>query len=146
MELTDGYWGSLYAAFTSLHNQPGKGEHSRAIQWARWRPHRLCGVETEVEGRFTIPTIKRTSDKLRLNYRCRPGGWIKMEVLRNIPSRIHPDVDPVAGMTFEESDVMSGESLDHVVTWNGNSDLSGVGEMLAIRVRLFQAKIFAYHV
>ena len=146
VELPDGYWGSLYAAFTSLHNQPGKREHTRAIKWARWRPHRFCGVETEVEGRFTIPTITRTADQLRLNYRCRPGGWIKLELLRNIPSRVHPDVDPVAGMTFAESDVMTGEALNHLVSWNGNSDLSAVGEMLAIRVRMFQAKIFAYQV
>ena len=50
------------------------------------------------------------------------------------------------GLTFAESDMLQGDELDRVVTWNGNSDLSGVGEMLAIRLRLFQAKVFAYHV
>ncbi len=60
--------------------------------------------------------------------------------------RIHPDVDPVAGLTFAESDLLQGDSLDQTVTWNGNGDLSVVGEMLAIRIRMFQAKIFAYRV
>ena len=97
-----------------------------------------------MEGRFTIPTVTRTTNQLRLNYRCRPGGWIKVEILRNIPSRIHPDIDPVAGLTFEESDLMTGDALEEVVTWSGNSDLSAAGETVAIRLRLFQAKVFAY--
>ena len=145
-QLPDGYWGSLYAGSTSLHNEPNKADDAHVIQWARWRPHRFCGVETEVEGRFTIPTVTRTADQLRLNYRCRPGGWVKVEILRNIPSRIHPDIDPVAGLTFAESDPLSGDSLEEVVTWNGNSDLSKAGETVAIRLRMFRAKIFAYHV
>ncbi len=143
-ELPDGTWGSLYGGHTSLHNSPQRGE--AVLQWARWQPHRFCGIEADVEGRFTLPTVVRTASQLRLNYRCRPGGWIKVEILRNIPSRIHPDVDPVAGLTFAESDLLQGDSLDQTVTWNGNSDLSEVGEMLAIRIRMFQAKIFAYRV
>ena len=91
-----------------------------------------------------LQLLARSQAPLRLNYRCRPGGWIKVEILRNIPSRIHPDVDPVVGLTFAKSDLLQGDSLDQTVTWNGNSDLSEVGEMLAIRIRMFQAKIFAY--
>ena len=143
-ELPDGSWGSLYGGHTSLHNAPQREE--AVLQWARWRPHRFCGIEADVEGRFTLPTVVRTANQLRLNYRCRPGGWIKVEILRNIPSRIHPDVDPVTGLTFAESDLLQGDSLDQTVTWNGNSDLSEVGEMLAIRIRMFQAKLFAYRV
>jgi hypothetical protein len=145
-ELPDGLWGSLYAGSTGLHNEENADEHSNVLQWARWRPHRFCGVEAAVEGRFTIPTVTRTTNQLKLNYRCRPGGWIKVEILRKIPSRIHPDANPVSGLTFAESDMLQGDELERVVTWNGNSDLSGVGEMLAIRLRLFQAKVFAYHV
>ena len=145
-ELPDGSWGSLYGGHTSLHNEPSRREHKTVLQWARWRPHGFCGIEAEVEGRFTLPTVERSAAQLRLNYRCRPGGWIKVEILRNIPSRIHPDVDPVEGLTFEECDLLTGDSVDQTVTWNGNSDLSGVGEMVAVRIRMFQAKVFAYQV
>ena len=143
-ELPDGRWGSLYSGSTTLHN--AANEEADVIQWARWQPHRFCGVEAEMEGRFTIPTVTRTGSQLRLNYRCRPGGWIKAEILRNIPSRIHPDIDPVAGLTFAESDQLEGDAVDQVVTWNGNGDLSAAGETVAIRLRLFQAKVFADHV
>ena len=37
-------------------------------------------------------------------------------------------------------------AVDQIVTWNGNGDLAAAGETVAIRLRLFQAKVFAYHV
>ena len=147
VELPDGYWGCLYGGNSGLHNMPRdekKPPRPRQIQWARWQPHRFCGIEAENEGRFTIPTIVRTRNELRLNYRCKPGGWVSVELLHNIPSRVHPDVDPVSGLTFEDSDRLAGDSLDQVVTWQGRSDISSTGDMVAIRVRMFQAKLFAY--
>jgi len=41
---------------------------------------------------------------------------------------------------------MDGDSLDQVVTWQDNSDISRVGEMVAIRLKMFQAKLFSYQV
>ena len=145
VSLPDGDWGSPYGGFRSLHNARDD-EHTCALHWATWRPHRLCGAEAKGEGRFTVPTVARTADALRLNYRCRPGGWIKAEIIRQIPSRVHPDVDPVPGFSFEESDTLTGDAIDQVVTWQGRSDLGAAGEMVAIRLRLFDAKVFAYRV
>ena len=58
----------------------------------------------------------------------------------------HGDADPLAGFTFEECDRLQGDSFDQVVTWKGNSDISSIGEMVAIRLKMFQAKVFAYQV
>lgn len=66
--------------------------------------------------------------------------------MRMMPSMFHGDVDPLAGFTFAECDRLTGDSLDQVVTWQGNSDISRVGEMVAIRLKMFQAKLFAYQV
>ncbi len=55
-------------------------------------------------------------------------------------------MDPVAGLTFDECDILRGDTVDQVVTWNGKSDLSEIGDMVAIRIRMFQAKVFAYQV
>lgn len=147
VELPDGLWGSLFGAHNKLHNEPRlDGANSCSLRWARWKPFRFCGIESKAEGRFTIATIKRTADELRLNYHCKPGGWIEVEILRQIPSRVHPDVDPVTGFTFTDSDRLTGDSIDSVVTWGDRSDLSEVGEMLAVRLKMFQAKIFAYRI
>ena len=93
-----------------------------------------------------IPTVYRTRDELRLNYRCRPGGWVSVELLHAVPSRIHADVQPVAGFTFADCGRLTGDAEDAPVTWNGRSDISPVGEMVGIRLRLFQATVFAYAV
>ena len=155
IELPDGSWGSLYGGTASLHNKgedPATGDgiidtnHPRNLQWAKWLPHRFCSIEATLEGRFTIPTITKTTNELRLNYECKPGGWVKAELIYALPSRIHSDVDPVPGFSFAESDTLTGSSIDKVVTWDGKSDISSTGDMVAIRIKMFRAKIFAYRV
>ena len=42
--------------------------------------------------------------------------------------------------------LLTGDSIDHVVTWKGQRDISGIGETVAIRIQMFQAKLFAYRV
>ena len=152
-ELPDGHWGAQYWAESRLHNVKEEytgslfpRQQPRKMGWALWQPHRFCGFEARTEGRFTIPTIWRRNDELRLNYRCRPGGWVSVELMRLMPSMFHGDVDPLRGFTFEECDRLTGDSADRVVTWRGRSDLSGVGDMVAVRLKMFQAKLFAYRV
>lgn len=151
VELPDGYWALAYQSRSSLHTTPEKYKpglfpemQPNQTRWARWRPHRLCGVEAETEGRFTIPTVYRTGSELRLNYRCAPGGWIEVELLRYIPTMQAVDANPLRGFSFDRCDRLMGDEEDQVVTWGGNSDISAVGEMAAIRVKMFQAKLFAY--
>ncbi len=151
VELPDGHWAVPYQGNSILHTV--EEEHQARYfpnqmpmqhRWARWRPHRLCGVEADSEGRFTIPTVFRLEDELRLNYRCAPGGWIQVELMPRVPSMLCPDANPLVGFSFDECDRLTGDEEDRGVTWKGNSDISRVGEMAAIRVRLFQAKLFAY--
>ena len=151
IELPDGSWGSVYGGTSCLHNMgddPTTPEDNkpRNLQWAKWLPHRFCSMEATTEGRFTIPTITKTSNELRLNYECKPGGWVKTELIYALPSRIHSDVDPVPGFSFAESDPLTGSSIDRVATWDGKSDISSTGDMVAIRIKMFRAKIFAYKV
>ena len=61
-----------------------------------------------------------------------------------VPTMLCPDANPLKGYSFEECDRLTGDEADRVVTWRGSSDISAVGEMAAVRVRMFQAKLFAY--
>ena len=148
IELPDGYWATMYRGHVGLHNyrasEPEIPHRPGVLQLARWLPHRFCGVEAEMEGRFTIPTVQRGRDTLRLNYRCRPGGHIQVELIRTVPSRIHPDADPIPGYSFADCDLLSGDYLDRPVSWRGSTDLSAAGDQIAVRLRMFQAKVFAY--
>ncbi len=75
-----------------------------------------------------------------------PGRSVRVELLHAVPSRIHADVAPVAGLTFVECEPLTGDAVDQVVRWNGHSDISAVGEMVGILTRLERAKLFAYAV
>ena len=60
---------------------------------------------------------------------------MQAELIRAIPSRLNPDAEGVPGFTFAESDRLMGDSLSEVVTWQGRSDITPVGETLAIRLK-----------
>ena len=147
-ELSDGAWATLYRGHQNLHNyrdsEPRMEIQPGVLMIARWLPHRFAGVEASSEGRFTIPTIKRSRNELRINYRCANGGYVTAELIRGVPSRIHPDADPIPGYSFADADLLTGGSLDSPLTWNGKSNLGGAGDTIAVRLKLFQAKVFAY--
>ena len=153
IKLPDNHWGVAYTGTSILHNiekpaktqlfperQPGK------MGWALWEPYRFCGIEAITEGQFTIPTIYRHNKELRLNYRCKPGGWISIELLHIVPSMFHGDIEPLTNFTFENCDRLTGNSLNKTVTWNGKSNISEIGKTVAIRLKMFQAKVFAYQI
>ena len=153
VELPDGYWACPYAAFSVIHDCPADevdalfpARQPQQIRWARWRPHRFCGVRARTEGRFSLPSLFRVHDELRLNYRCDPGGWIQIELLEKLPSLMRPDADPLPGFSFDECDRLTGDCEDRVVTWQGRSNIAAAGEAVGIRVRLLGAKLFAYRV
>ena len=89
-----------------------------------------------------VPHARRAAAQLPLP----AGGWVSVELLYAVPSRVHADVEPVPGFTFADCGRLTGDAEDAVVTWNGRSDISPVGEMVGIRLRLFQATVFAYAV
>ena len=57
-----------------------------------------------------------------------------------------PDTDSAPGFSFAECDRLLGDCEDRVVTWKGRSDISALGPMVGIRIKMFGAKLFAYRV
>jgi len=150
-ELPDGKWATVYYGFYSLHNYHGESEPALekkpgVFSLAIWDPHRLSSIEAPNEGRLTIPTVQPSQDVLRLNFRTNVGGFIKVELIPRIPSRIHPDAEPIPGYSFEDCELLTGDHLTKTVSWNGNSDVSRIGNSVAIRIQMFQAKLFAYSI
>ena len=152
-ELPDGKWATVYYGFYCLHNwrpfggtEPALKKQPGNLNLAIWDPHRFCGIEAQGEGRFTIPTVQPGKKELRLNFRCNTGGFIKVELIAGIPSRIHPDAQAIPGFSFDESEILTGDHLNKTVSWNGNSDISKLGDSIAIRIQMFQAKLFAYSI
>ena len=130
-QLPDGYWAVPYQGPSTLHTLEDEDKKTllpdatpQQNRWARWRPHRLCGVEAETEGRFTIPTVFRREHELRLNYCSALGGWIRVELLQAIPTMLCPDVDPLKGFTVSACDPLTGDEEDQVVPFKPKSKLA----------------------
>ena len=153
-ELSDGKWAAMYRGGEGLHNYhnvnnssiPSITRKPGNLKIAVWDPHRFCSIEAQGEGRFTIPTVQPGKKELRLNFRCNTGGFIKVELIAGIPSRIHPDAQAIPGFSFDESEILTGDHLNKTVSWNGNSDISKLGDSIAIRIQMFQTKLFAYSI
>ena len=143
--LPDGTWAALYEGSSMLHNATGFIEVPPGqFRWARWQPNRLCGILADDVGELTVPTVTRSRNQLRLNYRCSFGGWIAVELIPSVPSRVHPDMQAIPGFSFAEAGRLYGDQSEAVVSWGGKSDTRRAGDQFALRVRMFQAKLFAY--
>ena len=91
------------------------------------------------DGTLTTSLIAFARPELHVNADA-AGGSIAVELVDCQSG------DAVPGFTLAECDPMAGDSLDHVVSWRGRSDLSAiigtarrqprVGRGLLIRVRL----------
>ena len=68
-----------------------------------------------------------------------PGpGEVRVEILR-------PNYKKRAGFTFDDAEPMTESSLDQVVSWNGNSDLSALaGKPIKLRFYLKNAKLYSF--
>ena len=138
----DGTWATPHEGSGTLHNSsagdkynvfPDRGKIGQ-IRWGRWKPHRLCGIEAKQEGKFTIQTVRLNGNELRFNYKCNRGGWINVELLKQTPGRLNPDAAGEPGFEFENCDRLTGNSLDSVVTWKGNNDISSIGELVTSEI------------
>ena len=158
IDMENGWWATLHEGTPWLHNSswnvnvrrnfnPKEEQNPGQIFMALWKPHRLCGFNAEGHGQFTLQARARRHKELKLNYRCEAGGWIDVELMENIPSRLTPDaIGPVKGFSFTDCDRLTGDSIEKSVTWKGNSDISAVGETIAIRIKMFRTKLFAFFV
>ena len=98
-----------------------------------------------MEGRAT--TIARICQgrELRINFQTR-AGWIKVEIVTP-PPEPNKSIDALEGFGLAEADVLAGDELDKVVTWNGNSDLSSLkGKQLALRLHMARDKVYSVEI
>lgn len=145
-------WGLGYAAYGRKHNQwdwdhyrPGGGADGE-YWWAIWRPHRLMGLEAPDSGHFTLAQRVCTGERLLVNFKTQPGGWLRFELAQEVRGLGIPEqAPPLPNHSFERCEPLQGDSLSSPVTWQGTSDLSGLkGARLTVRVRMFRAKLFAF--
>jgi hypothetical protein len=116
-------------------------KHSRRpplgeFAWAAWTRGRLVALEAPERGEFRTWNLVFQGNQLRLNCRTRHAGWVRVEA-------VGAD-GPIPGRTFDDCDPVTGDHLDRLVTWKGESAIPRQPDQpVAFRVRLAAAELYA---
>lgn len=128
--------GILFAGSPVPHKHPRRPPLG-ALAWAWWPKDRLVALEAPVEGSFSLWALKFQGRTVHLNFRTPVTGFVQVEACG-------PDENVLPGRSFAECDRLSGDHLDHVVTWKGQADLGHPeAEAVTLRFRMRSAKLFA---
>jgi hypothetical protein len=108
-----------------------------SLGWAWWPEGRLVALKAEEEGSFALWPLIFEGRTVRLNAKTSPAGYVQIEALG-------ADGQALPGRSFADCDGMSGDALDHVVSWRGETDLGHAeGSPVTLRFRLRTAELYA---
>ena len=142
------------------HNQyefPGQYEalpHRGYVCLATWRQDGFTSLEAETEGFCATVPFTFEGGRLQVNAWTQFGGGIRVELAdTSVQTKCaRTEWEPgqgsgsqtIPGYSFADSDPISGDSLNHMVTWNGESDLSAwAGKSIRLRFHLRRARLHA---
>lgn len=143
---------------------------SGTMRYAIWQRDRLAGFRARHHGSFTLrqdrfrlgencpdcieappddsfPPLRDPNEpprQLRLNYKTENGGWLRAELIPFVGSMPYPQIPPLPGYSFADCAVMTGDQLDHVVTWAGQCNIARLSDTLAVRIEMYKATLFAF--
>jgi len=128
--------GMLVTGWPVPHKHPRKPPMGHLV-WATWPKDRLVALEAPTEGEFALWPLAIAQRTMRLNFRTKFTGHIEVEAC--VDHRT-----PMPGRTFADCDRISGDELDRVVTWKGESDIGHAeGQPVRLRFRMRSAELFA---
>lgn len=88
-------------------------------------------------GETLLKPIRFSGDSLLLNYRCREGGTVKVEVCDESGS-------PVRGLSRDDCELLTGDFINHTLTWKSSDALQAVaGKSVRLKLILNKADVFA---
>ncbi len=124
-----------YAAYEVTHGNPGPHPHPIGSLCAavQRRDGFVSADFAYGGGSLTTPPMVFDGGRLELNLDCSAMGSAKVELL---------DGD---GKVVAESEVIFGNDVHHVVTWQGKSDVSSLaGKPIRLHIEARAAKLYAF--
>ncbi|MCP4641783.1 MAG: hypothetical protein GY851_15175 [bacterium] len=112
-------------------------EYTSSIGLAIWDLDRFVSVDVPPEGgALTTVPVAFDGTRLEINARVKDGGAITVALL-DAAGR------PIEG--FEQSEAITGDSLRHVVTWDGERDVAALaGKPVVLQFNMKNAELFAF--
>ena len=126
LELPGDRWGLHYVGTPVPHKYPRRPPFG-AMAWAWWPKGRLVALRSEDKGSFALWPLFTKGRNVYLNYQTKATGLIKVEV-------VGEDGNTVAGRSFDDCDPISGNDLNRLVTWKGDSDIK-IPENTPVKLR-----------
>lgn len=123
-----------------LYRSEGTGRLTRytgSIGLVTWKLDRFVSVDGPAEGgTLTTVPIRFSGRRLEINAATRPAGSITVQ-LRDAAGR------PIAGR--ERSDALTGDRVQHTVTFGGNADVSVLaGKPVVLHFWVKDASLFSF--
>ena len=128
-----------YAGTGRSHGQSVQAPSRTGIFRARLRRDGFVSADAGYRGgEFTTPVVTFQGDRLRLNLDGSAGGWLQVELLS-------PRGEPIFGYRQTECDTIRGNSLQRIVTWQGESEVSKLaGQPIRLRFVMRSMKLYAF--
>jgi len=127
-----------YAGFSGLHWATRRQEwQGGAVGLARLRLDGFISIDPGGRGTVTTKPLKMSGDRLVVNANATHSS-VQVEILG-------ADGEPMEGYGIDQADPITGDSVRHVATWNGKSDVSALqGHPIALRFHLDRCKLFSF--
>ncbi len=95
-------------------------------------------VALQGTGEVRTKPIRYQDQRLLLNYRCRKGGSLKVEMWTE-------DGSGLIALARDESGILTGDSVNHDMGWkNSNPVQLGLGQTVRLRFELKNAEVYAF--
>ena len=147
----DEHW--IYYGGSSMHHDyygnpevrgvPETSRHPKArthLGLARIRVDGWVALEAGLrEGYVETKPVYSEGSKLIINAKCNADGYVAVEVMDNW-NNVWP------GFTREECDVFDGDSVDHVVSWGGRTEVNGVPWCVKLRFWMRNAELYSFRI
>jgi len=77
--------------------------------------------------------------KIIVNAKCSPGGYVKAEIQDT-------DENPWPGFSMEDSDVFTGDSVNHVLSWKGVDQINMIPGYVRVSFVLKDAELYSFRI
>ncbi len=112
---------------------------------ASWRQDGFTSLEAETEGLCVTIPFTFTGGRLEVSVWARFGGGIRFELADASVETKFEAATAIRGHTFDDCDPVSGDVLNHAVSWHGDSDLSAwSGRPVRLRFQMRRARLHAF--
>ena len=113
--------------------------------YALWPGERISSLIADESGRFATLPLKFDGRRLRLNFRTRQGGEIRVEAAESRP--YGGAARPLPCRSFADCLPLVGDEMDGIVAWKSGDDLGHRdGQAVTLRFRMRAASLFAFEI